>query len=90
MQVSLAPPLWKKTACLADLGPLHRYCHSRGWKPPRPMLCLMTSVGCLPLRSLHLAEDDQVLFLVHLLDLHDHDVAWTAAITCPGCAAAST
>ena len=49
------------------------YFHSRA-KPPRPMLCLITSVRVLALDVLHLAEDDQVLFLVHLLDLHEHDV----------------
>ena len=51
MQVSLAPPLWKKTAFLPASAQAMTFCHSRAWKPRLPMLCLISSLGCLPLRS---------------------------------------
>ena len=47
-------PGFSHYAALARVDPEAQamtYCHSRGWKPPRPMLCLMTSVGCLPFTS---------------------------------------
>ena len=51
MYVSLAPPLWKKTAILPTSAHFMISSHSPGRSPPRPMLCLISVCGCLPLMS---------------------------------------
>ena len=51
MNVSLAPPLWKKIAVLPTSAHFMISSHSPARSPPRPMLCLISVVGCFPFTS---------------------------------------
>ena len=74
MQVSLAPPLWKKTAFLPTSAQSMTVCHSRGWKPAVADVVLDHGLRVRALEVADLAIDDEVLARGRPADAHEDDV----------------
>ena len=74
MHVSPAEPLWKKTAIWPDLGPGHHVLPFARLKAVVGDIVLDGLAGMRALQIADLAIDQEVFFLVHLLQLHDDDI----------------